>query len=142
MGIAANKFRLLFLKAHQSDIEYKLTLIFNRRKALLDQSMQIASQQSNNVFDTDDYSELYDGQTPGALPGFTNPVGGVPIQQDPVPTGSYEEQTAVLHALDQQLEMDAEGLKVLLESAKTEVEAVDKLLFKNIEKEYKTFSHS
>jgi len=142
MGIAANKFRLLFLTAHKSDLEYKLSIINQRRVALIDQSLQIAANSSNNIFETDDYSNLYDGQTVGALPGFTSPTPGVTVEQDPVPTGDYEQQTLVLQALDKELQMDGESVKILIETAKTEVEAVDKLLFKNIEKEYKTFSHS
>lgn len=142
MGIAANAFRLLYLKAHQSDLEYKITLLFTRRQALAEQAQHIAADHSNNVFQSDDYSALYNtanGQTPGAFPGFISPLPGINVPQDPVPTGDYEQQTSVIQAADKELELDAEKLKILLEAAKTEVDAIDKVLSKNIEKEYKTF---
>ncbi len=142
MGIAANKFRLLFLKAHQSDLEYKIMLLFNRRRALSDQAVQISSNTANNIFQSDEYADMYGGQVPGALPGFMNPFPGINVPQDEIPTGDYEQQLSVIHALDKELEMDAERIKILIESAKTESEAIDKLLRKNIEKEYKTFGGS
>jgi len=142
MGIAANKFRLLFLKAHQSDLEYKIMLIFNRRRALSDQAVQISTNSANNIFQNDEYADMYGGQVPGALPGFVGPLPGVTVPQDEIPTGDYEQQMAVIQAMDRELEMDAESIKVLIEAAKTESEAIDKLLTKNIEKEYKTFNRS
>lgn len=141
MGIAANKFRLLYLKASKSDLEYKIALIFERRKALLDRSMEISAENSNNIFQTGDNRQLYDGQMPGPLPGFSAPLPGITLPEaDPIPTGNYEEQTAVLQALDKELELDAEKIKIMIESAKTEIDSVDQLLRKNIEKEYKTFA--
>lgn len=151
MGIAANKFRLLFLKAHQSDLEYKIMLLFSRRKALTDQSISLATNYSNNIFQTDQHSDLYNltddnGDplpAPGLLPGLNFPLPGVNLPApQPIPTGDYEAETAVLQAMDKELEMDAERLKILLEAAKTEVDSIDKLLRKNIEKEYKTFGGS
>lgn len=136
MGIAANKFRLLFLKGGKSDVEYKLSIIFARRKALLSQSMEFSRSQADNIFQNGPI-EMYDGETPGVIPGFPGTPGDIP--EDPIPTGDYEEESYVLHAMDRELELDAEQLKVLIETYQTEIEAVDKLLSKNIEKSYDTF---
>ena len=131
MGIAANKFRLLFLKGSKSDVEYRITLIFQRRKALMQQAMQFSSDYSNNLFaGNNGYDDI-----PGPLPGFV----GTDIPTSPLPTGEFEEKLLVLQKLDKEMELDAEQLKVQMETYASEIESIDKLLKKNIEKDYKTF---
>jgi hypothetical protein len=137
MGIAANKFRLLFLTASKSDIEYKIFLLNQKRMALMDSAENIARNFSNGIFDSGQHSDLYDGQMPGIFPwmGGSNPS----LPEDPVPTGDYEAQMAVIHAMDKEYEMEVKKLETFHEAKKTEIDSVREILKKNTEKDYKTF---
>lgn len=136
MGIAANKFRLLFLTASKSDIEFKMLKLNQLRIGLMSSAEKFAAQQSNNIFQSGQHSDLYNGNTPGALPGF---IGNPFVSQDEVPEGAYEAQMTVIHSMDKEYEIQIKKLETFHEAKKTEVDSVKELLKKNTEKEYKTF---
>ncbi len=142
MGIAANQFRILYLSAEQSDIEFKIASYNRERVALMDQAASLAAQFSDNIYDSGQYTDMYNGETSGALPGFigdySNPFIDTPSQSD-IPTGQYEAEMTALHAMDRELEMNAKRLEMFHEAKKTEIESVKEILKKNTEKDYKTF---
>jgi hypothetical protein len=74
---------------------------------------------------------------PGIFPwmGGSNPS----LPEDPVPTGDYEAQMAVIHAMDKEYEMEVKKLETFHEAKKTEIDSVREILKKNTEKDYKTF---
>jgi hypothetical protein len=160
MAIASNQFRLLFLTRHKSDIEYKISALFARRVGLIDQTVVISSGHSNSIFQTGNYGILYGTDTnnngqidpdethiPGAPLGDIGIQDNIPYQgigpsdipQDPIPTGNYEHQLSIIQAMDKELEVEVQRLEMLRKAAETEVESVQKVLQKNIEKDYKTF---
>ncbi len=140
MGLTDNNFRLLYLTASKSDIEYKLQLLNQKRMSLMDQSVAVARNLSNSIFQSGQNTDLYGGQTPGLLPGMDtgNPfLSGV--NTDPVPTGEYETQLSIIQSQDRTIEIQVKKQDTFLEAKKTEIDSIQKLLKKNIEKDYKTF---
>lgn len=141
MALATNKFRVLYLLSEQSDSEYSLSCIYQRKKALMDKAQQLAANSANNIFNTNNYTDsLYNGDEVGILPG-TN-YSNVTLDEDAIPSGEYEEQMYIIHSQDEELTLDAESLKLIIEAAKTEIEAVNKILNTNIQRDYKTFNNS
>jgi len=139
MAIAVNKFRLLFLTASKSDIEFKMLKLNQLRSGLMNSATQLAAQFANSIFETGEHSNLYGGTIPGALPGF---IGNPFVDQDPIPEGEYEAQMIIIQSMDKNYEVELKKLDIFHQAKKTEVESIEKLLKKNIEKDYKTFMSS
>ncbi|HSA07057.1 MAG TPA: hypothetical protein P5556_07735 [Candidatus Gastranaerophilales bacterium] len=143
MGIAANKFRLLYLLASKSDTEFKIFKINQKRMALLDTSEVAAKKYANTIFQSGQRTDLYDGDSPGIFPWMTNIASQNPfnatLEEDPMPTGMYEAEMAIIHDMDKEYELEGEKLKSFYEAKKTEIESVQEILKKNTEKDYKTF---
>lgn len=141
MGIAANKFRLLFLAASKSDIEYKILTLNQKRKALMDQAAQMANSFAQTIFDSNKRTDLYDGAFPGVFPGMSdNSPFLTPSDESSFPEGQYEAQMVVIHSMDKEYELEIKKLESFYEAKKTEMDSVKEVLKKNTEKEYKTFA--
>jgi|GEM_PF-881248 len=147
MGIAANKFRLLYLTASKSDIEYKIFVLNRKRMALLDSSSQAAANFADSAYQSGGHTGLHDGELPGIFPWMSgstqasssNPFfGGIP--ETPAPSGDYEAENAVIHAMDRELELKIKELESFYEAKKTEMDSVKEMLKKNTQKEFKTFN--
>ena len=136
MGIAANKFRYLYLAASKSDMEFKLQKLSQLRIGLTDSAARISADFSNTIFQSGQNSSLYDGTLPGALPGV---IGNPFVEQDEIPTGEYEAQIQVIHEMDQKYELEYKQIESFYEAKKSEMDSVKEILKKNTEKEYKTF---
>lgn len=141
MGIAANKFRLLFLTASKSDIEYKIFTLNRKRIELMNLAESIATGFANSIFQSGDHSGLYDGMFPGVFPGMSddNPFLG-DDDENPIPIGEYEAQMAAIQSIDRKYELEVKKLEMFHEAKKTEIDSVKEMLKKNTEKEYKTFA--
>ncbi len=140
MGIAANKFRLLYLTSSKSDIEYKILVLNQKRIALLDQSSSLSASFAQSIFDSGEHSDLYDGQIPGLLPGMSDDSDIFdPSDETPISESQYEAQLAVIHAMDKEYNIEVKKLESFYEAKKTEIESVSQILKKNTEKDYKTF---
>ena len=136
MGLSDNNFRLLYLTASKSDIEYKIQLLNQKRMFLMDQATSVARNLSNNIFQSDQNSDFYGGQS-NLLPGIGIDLNGG--STDPIPTGEYEAQMAVIQSQDRNIELQVKKQDTFLKVKQTEIDSVHKMLQKGIEKDYKTF---
>jgi len=142
MGLSASAGRQAMLTARKSDIEFKVQVINQRRTALAEQSSQLARNFANSMYQTDNPMGLSTTATStgvGALPGFTAQVaGGASITQTSVATGQYETQMAYVQSLDKELELRETDLQTQSKEIETELDAVKKVIDKNIEISFKT----
>lgn len=149
MGLAASQGRLLFLTARKSDIEFKVQIINQRRTILAAQTAQLirtyadAMYQNDNptILNATDITDPSTIQDVGALPGFfgSDPAGVGPTPVSPVATGVYETQMALVQQLDKELELREKDLDTQHKEVETELDAVKKVIDKNIESTFKTF---
>ncbi len=143
MGIAANKFRLLFLAASKSDIEYKVLTLNQKRKALMDSAESLSRDFADNIFQSGQRSDLYNGALPGVFPGMGQDSPFIdPSDETPFLKEKYEAQIAVIHSMDKEYEIEIKKLESFYQAKKTEIDSVKEMLKKNIEKEYKAFGGS
>ena len=150
MGIAASQGRSMMLTARKSDIEFKVQVINQRRTTLAEQSSKLAQAFANNEYQNDDPMNLNtvknaDGTTTqlGAsmLPGFTSlaaTTGVAGIPQSSIATGDYEVQMTYVQSLDKELELREKDLQTQNKMIETELDAVQKVIDKSIEKGFKT----
>jgi len=132
MGLAASAGRELMLTARKSDIEFKVQVVNQRRTALAQQTSQLARAFARAIYQNDDPGVL--SGTIGALPGTTDPS----LPQTPVPSGWYETQMSYVQALDKELELRDRELQTQHKIVETELDAVRKVIDKNIETSFKT----
>jgi len=147
MGLAASQGRLLLLTARKSDVEFKIQTINQRRTTLAIQTQQLVSGYINAMYQSDNTSilnatDINDASTiqnVGALPGFifTDPSVAT-VNQTPISTGVYEEQMALVEALDKELELREKSLETQHKEVETELDVVKKVIDKNIESSFKT----
>lgn len=139
MGLAASQGRLLMLTARKSDLEFQIQCINQRRTVLAVQSEQLIRQYVNSIYQNDDPSTIGTGN---ALPGFIfsdNTITGTdPVPQSPIATGAYEQQMALVQAIDKELELREKSLDTQHKEVETEYDAVKKVIDKNIEMSFKT----
>jgi len=146
MGIAASQGRSMMLTARKSDIEFKVQVINQRRTTLAEQASKLARAFANDQYQNDDPMNLNKnaaGVQMGAtmLPGFTAPaptVGVAGIPQSDIATGGYEQQMAFVQSLDKELELREKDLQTQNKMVETELDAVQKIIDKSIEKGFKT----
>ncbi len=142
MGIAANKFRYLFLATRKSGIEYEISQFNQQRVFLMNQSESLASEFARSIYDSGKHSDLYDGEIPGLLPGMSgNLPGFTPADETPMSESEYESKMSALQSEDVKYEILVRKLESVLEASKTEMESVYEILKKNNEKEYNTFNN-
>ena len=141
MGIAASQGRSMMLTARKSDIEFKVQVINQRRTTLAEQSSKLAQAFANQQYQTDDPMALNNGNGASLLPGTyslpaTTGVAGLPIAS--VATGDYEVQMTYVQSLDKELELREKDLQTQNKMIETELDAVQKVIDKSIEKGFKT----
>jgi len=146
MGLAASQGRLLLLTARKSDVEFKVQVINQRRTTLAIQAQQLVSTYINAMYQTDNTSilnatNINDASTVqavGALPGFvyTDPSVAT-VNQSAIATGVYEQEMALVQALDKELELREKSLDTQHKEVETELDAVKKVIDKNIESSFK-----
>jgi len=143
MGLAASNGRMMFLVGRKSDIEFQIQTINQRRQTLSKQSADLAKSYAN---------AMYQNANPGtidnigvALPGsnavgYIGPAGeSIAEAEINVTNGSiYEAQMAQVQAIDKELELRQVDLNTQHKEVETEVDAVQKVIDKNIEKGFKT----
>jgi chaperonin cofactor prefoldin len=139
MGVAASQGRKMFLTQRKSDIEFKVQVINQRRTTLAEQASQLARAFANQMYQNDDPTVITGPAA--ALPGLIAPapisgLGAVP--QAPIAQGSYEIQMTRVQALDKELELRSVDLQTQNKEVESELEAVQKVIDKAIERGFKT----
>ncbi len=135
MGLAASQGRIMLLVGRKSDIEFKVQIINQRRTVLAEQSARLARDYANLMYQDDASSHIGDDNM---VPGFTNPTTGITIPQTNVGTGVYEAEMAEVQALDKELELREKTLQTQNKEVETEMEVLQKIIDKNIERGFKT----
>ena len=142
MGLAASQGRVMMLTARKSDLEFQVQVINDRRTVLAEQSSKLAQQFANAMYQTADPTVLNNGNATSILPGgiganVTNPSGSA-LPTASVGTGWYESQMAYVQSLDKALELREKDLQTQNKEVETELDAVQKVIDKSIEKGFKT----
>lgn len=143
MGLASNNYRLLYLTAGKSDIEYKISILCQKRIMLMSQSKHIAALQAGNIFQTGERESSYDGGNVNPLPGLPGNYTGADETNDvdTIPASDYEAQLSIIQDTDAQYAIEVKLLDTMLEAKKTEIESVKKLLDNDIKVFGKIFNH-
>ncbi len=140
MGLAASNGRIIFLVQRKSDIEFQIQTINQRRQTLSKQASDLAKSYANAMYQNSDPTTI--DPNGAALPGFivADPSGAVVPQVGITTTNGsiYEAQMAQVQAIDKQLELRQTDLNTQHKEVETEVDAVQKVIDKNIEKGFKT----
>lgn len=146
MGLVASQGRLLLLFARKSDLEYRAEIICNRRMRLATQTENLATAYANAL------SNLT--PIPSPIPAVTTTTGTrtttttTPTEQhdtyytadDSAATALYEAQTAILQSADKQYELQLVNIETQQKAVSTEIDSVQKVIDKNIEKSFKVFA--
>jgi len=140
MGLAASNGRMIFLTQRKSDIQFQIQVINQRRQTLSEQAANLAKAYANAMYQNADPSTI--DPNGAALPGYiaADPTGAVVPQVGiTITNGSvYEAQMASVQAIDKQLELRQVELNTQHKEVETEIDAVQKVIDKNIEKGFKT----
>jgi hypothetical protein len=158
MGLAASQARLLMLTARKSDIEFKVQIINQRRTVLAYQSAQLSRSYANAIYQSDNVNsnpandagvvtpaygtgnnDVIDVLFPGSSYPDNQPVDVSDEESAVGSTSLYEAQMATVQAMDKELELRAKDLDTQHKCVETEVDAVKKVIDKNIESSFKTF---
>lgn len=114
MGLAASQGRFLSLTARQNDIEFK--------------GQQLNQERTQNAYGMED---LVEQLTLIAQDGLLT---------DPTQYDVIEAQLAYRQAIDRNLELDLKNVDTQHQEVQTEMDAVKKVIDKNIEMTFKTFA--
>ena len=142
MGLAASQARLMMLMQRKSDIQFQVQTVNQRRLTLANASAMIARAMADDVYASGDWTAfgpsggyaIFPGATaPGGTGGATQTVGSSPIA-----SGTYENQLTVIHAEDKELELRQQQLETEYKCLEAEIDAVEKVIDKSIEKGFKT----
>lgn len=135
MGFADSMTTMLFLNRRQSDIEFKVQAIMQRKMAILDECNRISEILANAVFQGDNSSAISVG---APLPGLTpvNPIVPLPTAQG-VPSGYYETKLAQLQGIEKELDTRDKKLQTELEAVKAEKESIKKIADDHAKKDFK-----
>ena len=143
MGLAASQGRVMMLTSRKSDLEFQVQVINERRTALAEQSSLLAQQFANAMYQTSDPTVLNNGNATAMLPGMgagsnITPTNGNALPTASVGTGWYESQMAYVQSLDKALELREKDLQTQNKEVETELDAVQKVIDKNIQGSFKT----
>ena len=135
MGFADSMTTMLFLNRRQSDIEFKLGAIMNRKMAIMDEANEISELLAATIFQSDETGQISPALP---LPGTTPQYPIVPLPGPAtVPTGLYEEQLAVLQGIEKELDTKQKKLETELEAVKAERESMKKIADDHAKKDFK-----
>lgn len=145
MGLAASQSRLMMLMQRKSDIQFQVQNINQRRITLAQEASNLTRAFADNVYQTGDWTPYGPDGTGYALPGvgaILAPGGENGAMQEVgtsnMASGDYEMELTVIHAQDKELELRQKQLETEYKCLEAEVEAVQKVIDKNIEKAFKT----
>ena len=128
MGLAASQARFLQLTARKSDLEYKGQQL-NQERTVNAHDMQTLVEQM---------AAIADEQTAqGAAGLLVDPVN--PLTDDPE-YASLQLQLDNAHIIDRGLELELKNVDTQHQEVQTEVDAVNKVIDKNIDMTFKTFA--
>lgn len=114
MGLAASQARFLQLTARKSDLEFK--------------GQQLNQERTINAHNMDRLvEEMQQLSSDGLL-------------DDPNQAGAVEAELEQLHSIDRQLELELKNIDTQHQEVQTEVDAVNKIIDKNIDMTFKTFA--
>lgn len=135
MGFADTVTTMLFLNRRQSDIEFKVQSIMQRKLAILDECNRISEILSVSVFQGDNNGAISPAAPlPGVLPVY--PLTPLPASQG-VPTGYYETKLAELQGVEKELDTRQKKLQTELEAVKAEKESIQKIADDHAKKDFK-----
>ena len=149
MGLAASQSRLMMLMQRKSDIQFEVQCINQRRLTLSNAAANVTRQYADSVYQSGDwtpYGPSGVGSTTGyALPGVgaimaPGGVDGAPqtVSTSNLANGAYELELTAIHAQDKELELRQKQLDTEYKCLEAEVEAVQKVIDKSVEKGFKT----
>lgn len=121
MGFAASQARLLMLTARKSDLELQLQFVNQARMMIANQMGSLTNQQLQSM-QVNDPRQMEN-------PGFQ--------QQQQQMQQRNNAQMTMIQQMDKMLEMEGRRLDTQHQAVQTEVEAVNKVISKNIESSFK-----
>ena len=133
MGLAASQSRFLSLTARKSNVEYNGQQV-NQQRMILSSVEQNYATAMTALMNTTDFSGFTVNQTTGKL--VTN--GG-----DAAISAQYNalvDQIGAIHNQDKALEQNLKDIDTMHNEIQTEIDAVKKVIDKNIDATFKTFA--
>jgi len=118
MGLAASQARFLQLTARQTDLEFK--------------GQQINQQRTANAYDMEKLITK--------LTNLSNQTGDDGLILNPTQYTQIENELSNKQSIDRNYELDLNNVDTLHREVQTEVEAVKKVIEKNVEMVFKTFA--
>jgi hypothetical protein len=137
MGLVASQARLLLSFARKSDLEFRCQQISNKRMRLSFETGEVAQTYADALSNTAPLATST-WPTPPAQPSASQSYTRLYTEDDAAATAIYEAQTAILQAEDKRLELELKNLETQHKAISTEIDAVQKVIEKNIEKSFKT----
>lgn len=134
MGLSASQARFLSLTSRKSAIEFRGQGLNQQRMVLSSMQQQYANEMTAIMNTTD-----FNGFTLNPLTGNLIATGG----GDPATAAQYNSliaEVASLHALDKDLEVQLKDVDTQHTEVQTEIDAVKKVIDKNIDMTFKTFA--
>lgn len=117
MGLAASQARFLQLTARKSDLEFKGQQL-NQERTINAHQMELLVEQMQAAAQVDDEGLLV----------------------NPTLYATIEAELELKHAIDRGLELDLKNVDTQHQEVQTEVDAVSKVIDKNIDMTFKTFA--
>ncbi|HSA06368.1 MAG TPA: hypothetical protein P5556_04245 [Candidatus Gastranaerophilales bacterium] len=137
MGFADAVAGRQFVVARKSDLEFQLSMIMERKLAILDECNQISQTLSNSIFQSGLHNTI---TSPTATPGFIAPSPVIPpavFGQSPYGTGEYEQRLSELQGIEKALDLDQKKKESELEAIKAEEESLKKIADDHAKKDFK-----
>jgi hypothetical protein len=137
MGLVASQARNLLLTGRKSDIELRCQMISNKRMRLSFETGEVAQAYADALSNTVPIGAV-SWPTPPGQPAASQTNTRLYTEDDAAATAIYEAQTTILQAEDKRLELELKNLETQHKAISTEMDAVQKVIEKNIEKSFKT----
>jgi len=150
MGLAASQSRLMMLMQRKSDIQFQVQTINQRRLTLANSAANMTRAFADQVYQTGDWTPYSATaalpgvgaiMAPGGLNGDPQTVTVAPIATSGTSgdaADNMEAQLSAVHAQDKELELRQKQLDTEYKCLEAEVDAVQKVIDKSIEKGFKT----
>ena len=134
MGLAASQARFLSLTARKSNVEYNGQQV-NQQRMILSSIEQNYATAMTDLMNTTDFSAFTVIQTTGKLSPGAGANAAISTEYN-----RLVDQIGAIHGQDKALEQNLKDIDTMHNEIQTEIDAVKKVIDKNIDATFKTFA--